>query len=88
MEAAVEVQELANARPGRAPPAMAPPGLAFGDQAGPREGGLHEGVGEDDAVVAAGHLAEGAGVEAHVARAVEAQDDFLHFHARSTIGLI
>ena len=80
MAAAVEVQELAEARARLAAAAMAPPGAPLADEAGLLERELDEGVGQGHAVIAPGEVVEVPHVEAGVpvarpvALAIQAQD--------------
>src|SRR5262245_59212814 len=77
MAAAVEMEQLTEARARLAPAAMAPPRAMLADQAGGLQGLLDEGIAERHAVLAAGELVEVADVEALVAVAVE-REQALH----------
>jgi hypothetical protein len=73
MGTAVEVEQLAEARPRLAPPAMPPARAPFREQAGALQGALDERVAQRHAMVAPGQVAEMAPIEAGVALAIEAQ---------------
>ena len=83
--AAVQVQELAEAGPWFAPPAVAAPGAVFGHQPRTLQGLLDEGITEAHAVLPAGELVEVAHIEPLVALAVEGQQA-LHFGHRGPLG--
>jgi hypothetical protein len=82
MATAVEVQQLAEARPRLAAATMATPGLLFRNEARGLQGLLDEGIAEAHAVVTARELMEVADIEALVAIAIEGEQPLDVGHGR------
>ena len=74
MGAAIEVQHLAEARPGLPAAAVAAAGAALGDELGRLQGLFDEGVGQGDPVVALRDLVEVADIEVVVRLPIQLQD--------------
>ena len=81
MSTAVEVQQLADARPGLAPSAMPPTGAALTHQAGLLQRQLHEAIGQRHPMIAPSEAVEVAHVPAGKALSVQPHD-MLHLERR------
>ena len=79
--APIQVQQLAEARAGRAPAAVAAPGTALADQAGFLQGKPDEAIRQLHAMLAPSEAMKVAHVPAEVAFAIQAQDA-LHLRSR------